>query len=74
MRSIIKIDDIQFAFQQDKSSADGIFVMRQLQERHKEKKKVLYHFSVDVEKAFDRVPKEVIAWALRRQMVLERLR
>ncbi len=26
-----------------------------------------------LEKAFDRVPREVIAWALRRQMVPERL-
>ncbi len=28
---------------------------------------------VDFEKAFNRVPREVIAWAFRRQMVLERL-
>ncbi len=44
-----------------------------MQERYKEKKKMLYHAFVDLEKAFDRVPREVIAWVLRRQMVLERL-
>ncbi len=37
--------------------------MRQLQERYKEKKKMLYHVFVDLEKAFDRVPREVVAWS-----------
>ncbi len=44
-----------------------------MQERYKEKKKMLYHVFVDLEEAFDRVPREVIAWALRRLMVPERL-
>ncbi len=34
--------------------------MRELQERYKEKKKKLYHVFVDLESAFDRVPREVI--------------
>ncbi len=33
---------------------------------------MLCHVFVDLEKTFDRVPREVIAWALRRQMVSER--
>ncbi len=40
-------------------------MIRQLQERYKEKKKMLYHIFVDLEKAFDGVPREVIARALR---------
>ena len=46
--------------------------MRQLQEKMTEKKR-LFHIFVDLEKAFDRVPREVIQWALRRQVVPERL-
>ncbi len=30
LRDIVKIEDIQFGFQQDKSTTDGIFVMRQI--------------------------------------------
>ncbi len=50
----VKIEDIQFGFQQDRSTTDAIFVVRELQERYeyKEKKK-MYHFFVDLEKAFD---------------------
>ena len=38
-----------------------------------EKKKKLYHIFVDLEKAFDEVPKPAIRWALRRQVVPESL-
>ncbi len=33
----------------------------------------MYHIFVDLEKAFDRVQREGIAWALRRQLVPKRL-
>ena len=33
----------------------------------------LYHIFIDLEKAFDRVPRKVIEWALRRKMVLKRM-
>ena len=47
--------------------------MRQLQEKFIEKKKKLYHVFVELEKAFDRVQRKAIEWALRRQKVPERL-
>ena len=40
--------------------------MRQVQEKHEAKKKKLYYAFVDLEKAFDRVPREVVRWALRK--------
>ncbi len=33
---------------------------------------MLYHVFVDLEKAFDRVSREVIAWVLRRSMGVEK--
>ena len=40
--------------------------MQQVQEKHQAKKKKLYYAFVDLEKAFDRVPREVVRWALRK--------
>ena len=47
-------------------TTDAIFIMRQVQEKHQGKKKKLYYAFVDLEKAFDRVPREVVRWALRK--------
>ena len=73
LRGLVKIDECQFGFQEGKSTTDAIFMVRQVQEKHMEKKKELFHVFVDLEKAFDRVPRETIRWALRRQKVPERL-
>ena len=47
--------------------------MRQLPEKYLEKRKKLYHIFVDLEKAFDKIPRTAIRWALGRQRVPERL-
>ena len=50
---------------------DAIFMVRQLQEKFLEKRKDLLFAFVDLEKAFDRVPREVVRWALRQLGVEE---
>ena len=50
---------------------DAIFIMRQVQEKHQAKKKKLYYAFVDLEKEFDRVPREVVRWDLRQLSVDE---
>ena len=49
-----------------KETTDAIFIMRQVQEKQQAKKKKLYYAFVDLEKAFDRVPREVVRWDLRK--------
>ena len=73
LRKIVKIDKCQFGFMSERSTTDAVFIIRQLQEKYIAKRKKLYHIFVDLEKAFDRVPREVIRWALRRQRVPEKL-
>jgi len=62
----IEIDDIQFGFTKDKVTTDAIFLARQMQENFRVKGKKLYFGFVDLEKAFDRVPREVISWTMRK--------
>ena len=49
-----------------KGTTDAIFIMRQVSERHQARMKTLYYVSVDLEKAFDIVQKELVRWALRK--------
>jgi len=49
----------------------AIFMTRQMQENFRIKGKKLYFGFVDLEKAFDRVPRDVISWAMRKLGVEE---
>ena len=66
IRELADIDAMQFGFIPGKGSMDAIFIARQLQERYLEKKKKLSFASVDLEKAFDLVPREVVKWVMRK--------
>ena len=52
---------------------DAIFIFRRMQESYFEKNRKLFISFVDLEKAFDRVPRKVIEWALRKKLVTKRL-
>ena len=54
-----------------KGTTDAIFTVRQMQEKFRVKGKKLYFGFMDLEKAFDRVPREVIRWAMRKLGVEE---
>ena len=60
------IYDSQFGFVPGRGTTDAIFVVRQLQEKFQAANKRLYMAFVDLEKAFDRVLRKVIWWALRK--------
>ena len=63
---------MQFGFMPGKGTTDAIFTVWQMQEKYGCKGKKLYFAFVDFEKkAFDRVPREVTRWALRKAGVEE---
>ena len=66
IRSQISIDSMQFGFMPGRGTTDAIFILRQLHEKYLGKKKNVYFAFVDLEKAFDRVPRSVLWWAMRK--------
>ena len=60
IRCQVSIDNMQFGFMPGKGTTYAIFIMRQVQEKHQANKKKLYYAFVDLEKAFNRVPREVV--------------
>ena len=69
IRQVVSIDDSQFGFVLGRGTKDAIFVVRQLQEKYLAANKRLYMAFLDLEKAFDRVHRKVIRWALRKLVV-----
>ena len=66
IRSSITIDDMQFGFMPGRGTTEAIFIVRQLQEKFIAKNKNLYLAFVDLEKAFERVPHQILWWAMRK--------
>ena len=71
IRQHIEIDDMQFGFMKGKGTTDTIFMARQMQQNFRVKGKKFYFGFVDLEQASDRVPSEVIRWAMRKLGVEE---
>ena len=66
IRQRVEIDEMQYGFMSGHGTTDAIFIVGQLQEKHLAANKPLYMAFVDLEKAFDRVPRDVIWWAMRK--------
>ena len=62
---MVNIDEMQFGFVPGRGTTDTIFIVCQLQEKYITAEKILYFASIDLEKAFNRMPRRVLWWALR---------
>ena len=64
IRQRVEIDEMQCGFMSGRGTTDAIIIVHQLQEEHLTANKPLYMAFVDLEKAFDCVPRDVIWWAM----------
>ena len=62
----------QFGFMPGRSTMEAIYLLRKLMEGYREKKKDLHITFIDLEKVYDRVPRDIIWWALGRKKVTNR--
>ncbi|XP_064106829.1 uncharacterized protein LOC135215808 [Macrobrachium nipponense] len=75
LRESVKIGKQQHGFMRGRGTADAIFVVRHLQEKKLEGNQKLYCAFIDLEKAYNRILREVIffGWWLTKRKVPEKL-
>ena len=64
LRQNVTISENQFGFMPGRSTTEAIHLLRQLIERFRERKKNLYMVFIDLEKVYDKVPREILWWTL----------
>ena len=70
LNRIVSVDVMQFGFMHEIGTIDSVFILSRMQEEYHAKGKTLYMCFVDPEKAFERVPRKVLEWALRKKGIL----
>jgi hypothetical protein len=59
----------QFGFMLERSTMEAIFLIRQLMKRYMEQKKDMHIIFIDLEKTYDKVPRNVMWWVLLKHKV-----
>ena len=72
LREETEIGEEQFGFMSGRGTVDAIFILRQMMEKYAEKQRSLFLAFVDLEKAYDRVPRSEVWRSMRLKGIKEK--